>query len=403
MKIDSVEVAAYRIGLEPAFRASWDPVPRTSFTSHVVRVRSGGFEGVASGDAMPGIDAARGLFVGEDVFAFERHARVCENFSFHYGRMWPVEVAIWDLAAKIRGVPLWRLIVDQLPYQPTPPAATIVTLDGSPAAPREMSSPFSDGRVRVYASTGERVSAAERMASAVRLRDAGFPAMKVRFHADNPAEDIAVVRAVREAVGSSMEIMVDANQGWRMPWDAASEPWDVKTALDVADELSSLGVYWLEEPLDRHNYRDLAYLKTWSTVKIAGGEGNRERAEFDEYLAHDSLDVWQPDVAWTTGVLCGVEIARKAAAAGVMYTPHTWGDGLVLLANMHVVAACAELGFGNAPFVEYAYDPPSWTPERRDFMLASPIVAEGGWVRLPEAPGMGVEVDWDRIEEYRVG
>ena len=395
MKIDSVEVAAYRIALEPAFVASWDPAPRTSFTSHIVRVRAGGFEGVASGDAMPGIDAARGLFVGEDVFGFERHARVCENLSFHYGRMWPVEIAIWDLAAKIRGLPLWRLIVEYAQQSGSTRAQRAAPLHGDGS--------FSDGRVRVYASSGERVSAEERLASAMALRDAGFTAMKVRFHADDPREDVAVVRAVREAVGSSMEIMVDANQGWRMPWDAASEPWDVKTALDVADELSSLRVYWLEEPLDRHNYRDLAYLKKWSTVKIAGGEGNRELSEFDEYLAHDSLDVLQPDVAWTTGLLRGVEIARKAAEAGVMYTPHTWGDGLVLMANLQVVAACAELRFGTAPFVEYAYDPPNWTPERRDFMLASPIVAEDGWVRLPDAVGLGVEVDWDRIEEYQVG
>ncbi len=394
MKIESIGVTAYRIPLEPAFRASWDPVPRTSFTSHIVRVRAGGFEGVGSGDAMPGLADCGGLFIGEDVFAFDRHARVCENLSFHYGRMWPVEVAIWDLAAKIRGLPLWRLVVEHEHQADSTRAQQAAPLHGDGA--------FAAGRVRVYASTGERVSAAERAASAVVLRDAGFPAIKVRFHAEDPAEDIAVVRAVREAVGSSMEIMVDANQGWRMPWDI-SPAWDVKTALDVADQLSRLGVYWLEEPLDRHDYRDLAYLKKWSTVKIAGGEGNRELAEFDEYLAHGSFDVLQPDVAWTTGVRRGVEIARKAADAGVMYTPHTWGDGLVLMANLQVVAACASSGFGTAPFVEYAYDPPNWTPERRDFMLASPIVMEDGWVSLPDAPGLGVEVDWDRIEEYRVG
>jgi L-alanine-DL-glutamate epimerase-like enolase superfamily enzyme len=221
--------------------------------------------------------------------------------------------------------------------------------------------------------------------------------MKVRFHADDPAEDIAVVRAVRDAVGSSMEIMVDANQGWRMPWDT-SPSWDYETALRVADELSGLGVYWLEEPMHRHDYRGLAKLRTWSTVKIAGGEGNREFAEFDEYLAHGSLDVYQPDVAWTSGVLRATQLARKVAAAGAMYTPHTWGDGLVLLANLHVAAACS-----NAPFVEYAFDPPNWTPERRDFMLPSPILAEGGWVTLPDAPGLGVEIDCDGLEEHRVG
>ena len=240
------------------------------------------------------------------------------------------------------------------------------------------------------------MSADERAASAIRLRDAGFPAIKVRFHADDPAEDIAVVRAVRDAVGSHMEILVDANQGWRMPWDT-SPSWEYETALRVADELSGLGVYWLEEPLARHDYRGLAKLRMWSTVKIAGGEGNREFAEFDEYLAHGSLDVYQPDVAWSTGVLRAKQLAERVRVSGAMYTPHTWGDGLVLLANLHVAAACS-----NAPFVEYAYDPPNWTPERRDFILPSPIVADGGFVELGDRPGLGVEIDWGVIERWRV-
>ena len=90
-------------------------------------------------------------------------------------------------------------------------------------------------------------------------------------------------------------------------------------------------------------------------------------------------------------------IARAAADAGVMYTPHTWGDGLVLLANLHVAAACS-----NAPFVEYAFDPPWWTPERRDFMLPAPVVADHGWVDLGDAPGLGVEINWDALERWRL-
>ena len=280
--------------------------------------------------------------------------------------MWPLEVALWDLAGKIRAEPLWRMLGAE------------------------------SSRVRVYASTGERVSADERAASAVRLRDAGFPALKLRFHAGDPADDIAVVRAVRDAVGDQMEILVDANQGWRMPWDT-SPSWDYDTAVRVADQLADLGVYWFEEPLHRHDYAGLAKLRQHSRVKIAGGEGNREAADYDQYLAHGSLDVYQHDVAWATGVAGAVRIAKKVRESGAMYTPHTWGDGLVLLANLHVAAACS-----NAPFVEYAYDPPNWSPERRDFMLPSPIVANDGWVSLADAPGLGVDIDWGEIERWRI-
>lgn len=377
VKIDDIEVRRYRLPLDPPFRASWDPRPRTSFASTIVRVRSGDLEGVGSGDDMLGFAGHEDLFLGRGVLDLERHAAVLDNLQFHYGRMWPLEIALWDLAGKIRGEPLWRMLSDGA-RAPSPAQADV------------------SGRVRVYASTGERVSAGERAASAVRLRAAGFPALKLRFHADDPADDIAVVRAVRDAVGPDMEVLVDANQGWRMPWDTAP-PWDYDTATRLADELADLGVYWLEEPLHRHDYAALAKLRQRSRVKIAGGEGNREAADYDQYLEHGSLDVYQHDVAWATGVAGAVGIARKVRESGAIYTPHTWGDGLVLLANLHVAAACS-----NAPFVEYPYDPPNWTPERRDFILPKPIVAEDGWVSLPEAPGLGVDIDWQAIERWRI-
>ncbi|HEY8171857.1 MAG TPA: enolase C-terminal domain-like protein, partial [Dehalococcoidia bacterium] len=111
-----------------------------------------------------------------------------------------------------------------------------------------------------------------------------------------------------------------------------------------------------------------------------------------------SLDVYQPDVAWSTGVLRATQLARDIRDSGAMYTPHTWGDGLVLLANLHVAAACS-----NAPFVEFPYDPPAWAPERRDFMLLTPIRADAdGYVTLPDAPGLGADIDWDRIAPLRI-
>jgi L-alanine-DL-glutamate epimerase-like enolase superfamily enzyme len=316
---------------------------------------------------MAGFEGNEQLFLGQNPFDIERHSVILDNLQFHFGRMRPLEVALWDLMGKIRGEPLWHMLGGQ------------------------------DRRVRVYASTGALVSQAERVASARRLRKEGFPALKLRFFFhDDPAEAIAVVRAVREAIGTEMELLVDANQGWRMPHDT-SPSWSFDTALAVARALAEIGVYWLEEPLDRHDFDGLAELRRQSGVRIAGGEGARERVELQEYLRHGSLDVYQPDVAWSIGVAGARSIASQAAAAGLMYTPHTWGDGLTLLANLHAAAA-----FSNAPFVEYAYDPPWWTPERRDFVLRTPIFADDGWIDLGDAPGLGVEIDWSRVEPWRV-
>jgi L-alanine-DL-glutamate epimerase-like enolase superfamily enzyme len=115
------------------------------------------------------------------------------------------------------------------------------------------------------------------------------------------------------------------------------------------------------------------------------------------YLRQGALDVYQPDVAWSTGIVGALAIAREVQSAGLSYTPHTWGDGLVVLANLHVSAAV-----GAAPWVEFPYDPPAWTPARRDFMLPTPVLARDGFATLPESAGLGVQIDWAALEEWRV-
>lgn len=365
--IDSIEIRHYRLPLDPPFLASWDPNPRRTFTNTVVRVRAGDYEGVGSGDAMLGFPGHEHLFIGRDPFQIERHVRVLDNLQFHYGRMWPLEVALWDLMGQLAGQPLWKLLGGRNP------------------------------RVPLYASCGERKPAAERAESARALQAAGYPALKLRFHDADVRRDIAVVAATRAAVGPEMAILVDANQGWQMPWDAAP-PWDFKTALWVADALAELGVFWLEEPLHRHDYAGLAELRRRARVRIAGGEGNREFSELHQYLQHGSFDVYQPDVVWSTGLLRARQFAQAVQSAGAIYSPHTWGDGLVLLANLHVCAAVS-----TAPFIEFPFDPPTWTPERRDFILPQPLFPSGpGYLELSEAPGLGVRIAWEALEPLRI-
>lgn len=78
----------------------------------------------------------------------------------------------------------------------------------------------------------------------------GFPALKVRFGRADPADDLAVVRAIRDDIHDSLELMVDCNQGWRMPWDVRP-PWHLDHATEVAEALAAERVYWMEEPLHR--------------------------------------------------------------------------------------------------------------------------------------------------------
>ena len=372
MLIDSISIHHYRLPLDPPFRASWDPQPRKHHSATLVRVKAGDYEGVGSGDAMLGFEGYEHLFIGHDPFDIERHVHILDNLQFMYGRMWPLEVALWDLMGKISGQPLWKLLGGR------------------------------SNTVPLYASCGERKPADERAESARQLKAQGFPALKIRFHAPDPKDDLKVVRAVRDAIGDDMHILVDANQGWQMPWDAGA-PWDLKMALWMADALSEMDVYWLEEPLHRRDYRGLADLRRRAKLRIAGGEGNRDFSEQREYLKHGSLDVYQADVVWSTGILRARQLAQEVQAAGCIYSPHTWGDGLVLLANLQVSAAVS-----TAPFIEFPYDPPGWTLERRDYILPNVIAPDEANVRrtlaqvtLPDAPGLGVTIDWDALERYR--
>lgn len=365
--IDDIQIQHYRLSLDPPFPAAWDPRPRSDHHVTLVRVTVGPYEGVGSGDLMLGLHGHEPLFIGRNPFDIERHVHVLDNLQFHYGRMWPLEVALWDVMGKISAKPLWQMLGGNRPS------------------------------IRVYASTGVRMPVEERIASVLRLKKEGFPAVKVRFHAADPREDIAAVQNIRDAAGPEIKILVDANQGWQMPYDTASA-WDFKTALWVAEALSEFDVYWLEEPLPRHYYRGLAELRNRLTIRIAGGEGNREFSELLEYLHHESLDVYQPDAVWSTGILRARQIANHVTTTGAIYSPHTWGDGLVLLANLHVAAAVS-----NAPFVEFPYDPPYWTPERRDYMLPEPIRSDhSGTITLSDAPGLGVTIDWKSLEAFRI-
>ncbi len=200
-----------------------------------------GHVGVGSGDAMPGFAGHEELFVGRHPLALERHHRVLADLSFHYGRCWPVDLALWDLAGKIMGQPCHRL------------------LGG-----------LSD-RVRTYASSATLRDAAATAEAARSYLEHGFAAMKLRFHRPDWRDDLAAVEAVRAEVGDALTLMVDCNQGWRMPGDVA-EPWSLKDALAVARALESLDVYWMEEPLHRGDDAGMAALREATRIRVAGGE-----------------------------------------------------------------------------------------------------------------------------------
>jgi L-alanine-DL-glutamate epimerase-like enolase superfamily enzyme len=368
-RITAVSVSHHRLPLSPPFNASWDTRPRTHFDATVVRVTTdGGLTGVASGDRMLGFEGHESLFLGRDPLDLERHYRVLSNIDFHYGRCWPLDLALWDLAGRILGQPCWRLL-------------------GGLAR-----------RVRAYASCGTLRDPSAQADAAQAYLAQGFAAVKLRFRRGDWREDLRALEAVRARVGRRLELLVDCNQGWRLPWDTES-PWTFKDALAVARELERLEVYWMEEPLHRADHAGMRALREATDVRVAGGEMTRELHELRDLITGGCVDVLQPDVALVGGITGLRRIAVMAQEHHLTFTPHTWTNGMGVTANAHLMA-----GLCDGPFLEFPYDPPEWSLERRDFLMTEPLgVDRDGWLNLGDAPGMGYALDEQRLAATRIG
>lgn len=368
MRITAVRVQHLRLDLDPPFHAAWDPSPRAHFDATIVRVETDeGITGIGSGDTMHGLTGYEHLFLDRDPLALAMHARTLETIALHAGRCWPLEAALWDIAGQALGVPVARLLggaCDRLP---------------------------------AYASLGELRPPEARADDAHALREAGFRAVKVRVDRNRIAEGVAVVRAIREAVGDNLEIMTDLNQGWRMPGDivAGLGP---QAARAVVQELAELDVLWVEEPLPADDLAGLRMLRQEGGRRIAGGEMAQSFGELRRALDADALDVLQPDVVLALGISGARTLAELALRANRWFTPHTWTNGIGLLTNLHVVC-----GVGGGPFVEFPYDPPGWTPARRDFMLAAPVAIDReGMLVVPDRPGLGITIDEAAVDRQEV-
>lgn len=367
MKITAIRITRLVLPLDPPFRAAWDPDPRTSFGATLVEVDTDeGVSGIGSGDTMDGFEAYQHLFIGTDPLQMINQVRRIETINFHGGRYWPLEAALWDIVGKVAGLPVSVL--------------------------------FGGARDRLpaYASSGELKSPGERAESALAARELGFRAMKIRISRDRLAEGVASVRAAREAVGEGFDLMVDLNQMWRMSGDIeAALP--LATVHRVAAELAELGVLWLEEPLPQVDVAGAQRIRAQTGIQVSGGEMVRSLPEMMALIEGDAFDIYQPDVALAVGMYRARQVAESANLRHRAFTPHTWSNGLGLLANLHVAA-----GVDAGPYLEFPFDPPGWTPERRDFFMEPLMIDAAGDLRVPAAPGLGVIVDRAAIARYTV-
>ena len=310
--------------------------------------------------ALPGL---RRAFVGRDPFDTERYLA---QYRFYVGtgaqRNQAVDVALWDLIGKACNQPIYKLL----------------------GAAKES--------VPCYAAMAQRSTPEERARMAVQLADEGWKAIKLRLRFPTMKEDIAVVEAVRKAIGNRMEILVDANQATHTPSFLSPIRWDLARAEMTARELERLGCYYLEEPLAMYAFDDLAELCRRVSIPIAGGETNRGFHEFLWMMQKGSYDIIQPEVLFSGGITGCRKVAAVAEAYNKYVIPHNGGMRLGTIAHLHLVAS-----WPNAPYMELLHDPPIGDHRHNWAIFKNPPVVANGDVRMPQGPGLGVELRDDLI------
>lgn len=364
-----IELYHFAAPLPDTFRPAWIPgLPQEENTATIIRVvTEDGVEGWSAGPALgrerQGLGELIGPYlVGED--ATDLHGvqqRLREMTYLGWGNWW-IEPAFWDIKAKRRGVPVWRLFTDDAPQS-----------------------------VPLYASTGEVKGPTERISEVEARASEGFSTVKLRVHEDERS-DAAQVRAVAEAVGDRIELGVDANQGWRVAAIGPAPRWDLERANRFADLCAELGIAWLEEPLAMDAYDDLAALTARSDVPIAGGELQPGgEAELTMMVERRCYDVFQPDAVFTGGIAQTARVAAAAHDAGLRYTPHTWTNGVGFAVNLQLFIGSGAASRGE--LLEYPYAPPGWIPSSRDAMLTEPFHHLDGRLPTPTGPGLGITID----------
>jgi L-alanine-DL-glutamate epimerase-like enolase superfamily enzyme len=322
------------------------------------------------------------LLIGEDPMMIEYLWQKMFARTRQYGRrgvvmqaMSGIDIALWDIAGKVAKLPVYKLL----------------------GACRD--------RVEAYASGGfyqEGKGVAGIAAEAEGYRARGFKGMKMKigrnpstgthlrqllgnseFCEVDPSEDLERIAAVRQALGPRAKLMVDVNCAWSPSF-----------AIKMGRAMESYDLYWIEEPVATDDIEGSAAVAAALATPIAGYETEVGLNGFRELIDRAAVDIVQVDVAWSGGFTECRRIAAYAQAHHRMVAPHAFAGAVLLMASLHFAAATP-----NALALEWDQNQNAI----RDELLKEPLRLENdGTVRLPERPGLGIELDQSAVERYRV-
>ncbi len=290
-------------------------------------------------DAAPmalGLDVSR---TGEFLAHHDRESEYFGNAGIHRWAAGSINIAMWDAFAKTLGTPIWKLFGTH------------------------------HDRVPLYGSGGWlSYSIDELLDEATRYVKRGFRAVKVKVGSPDIERDVERLTKVREAVGPSIAIMMDANQGMNVP-----------SALDLASRSRHLRITWFEEPLPHTDFAGYEQLRKQAGMSIAMGEREFDTVALRELIARNAIDLWQPDLLRLGSVEAWRASAAVAQAHHIPVLPHYYKEYDVPLL----------LTVPNA----YGAESFDWV----DDLITKPIRMQDGFAYPTDAPGWGFEFKLDRL------
>ena len=281
-----------------------------------------------------------------------------------------VDIALWDIAGKVSGLPLYQLIG---------------------GAHRNRIDVYGYGMMLRPESTDSLVSRFNDEAAAI--KEMGFKATKMKVGL-GPKDDVRLIEAVRQGVGEDYRFMVDANHAYT-----------THDAFYVGRAMEDFNPYWFEEPVAPEDLEGYRELRNGLNVNISGGEAEFNRWGWRALLESRGLDIAQPEVCALGGIS---EYLRVLALCHAHFTPvvnHVWGSAIAVATNMHLLAAMPPLPGGLHPW-EPMLEFDTTHNMFRDELLTVPLdiqsqdAASNGTVGLPEGPGIGVTPDLDFIQKF---
>ena len=272
-----------------------------------------------------------------------------------------IDMALWDLAGYLAGLPVHRLLGGKRRDR-VRAASSIIFDTGNLSG---LGKQFAELRARGYGV----------------LKGGWGHDLSIAFGRD-AKRDVAIVRAMREAVGEDAEIIVDV---------AAGSGWTASHAITMARAFEPYRLYWLEDALPEADIEGWKRLRAGTATPLCTGEKGWTVPHFQGLVNSGALDIIMMDPGRAEGLTGSKKIIDIAAAAGMSWNAHSWSSAINTAASLHLCAASP-----NVLLLELKPEP---SPMQND-IVSDPIVMKDGWIAVSDAPGLGVTVDEAAVRRF---